>query len=75
MMDCKEATRKIEQLEEGKLGLLGRINLWIHLFLCNYCSRFYKQWRYLGQNFTHHPTVTLDEAQKERLKKAIDRLN
>lgn len=49
MGSCKEATDWISRQEEGKLGVRKRIQLWIHLRLCEVCRQFQWQSHMLGQ--------------------------
>ncbi|MEO7444802.1 MAG: hypothetical protein ABIT96_11575 [Ferruginibacter sp.] len=43
MLNCKEATLLVIKKEQGKLGLMNRLSLSFHLFLCKYCRWFSRQ--------------------------------
>jgi hypothetical protein len=45
MIDCREASRLISQNADRPLPLGRRIQLRLHLFLCDACSNFSRQVR------------------------------
>lgn len=47
MMSCKEATRAISDGLDRPLGRAERLKLRVHLFLCHYCTDFFKQTRFM----------------------------
>jgi hypothetical protein len=47
MMNCKQATRAIEQANEHRLSWLKRLELRFHLLICKSCMLFHKQWEIL----------------------------
>lgn len=49
-LSCERATFLMGKKEEGKLTLKEKIQLKLHLRICDFCSRFQKQVRF----FTHH---------------------
>lgn len=75
MMNCKEATKRIEKMQEGELNFLQRMSLHMHLMLCKYCHRFYHQWNWLRLNFKADPKVVMDEEQKQKIRSSIDKLS
>lgn len=40
---CKEATDRISRKEEGRLSMVQRVQLWLHLATCSLCRLFNKQ--------------------------------
>lgn len=48
MMNCKQATRAIEQEAEGKLPFWQRMQLRLHLLICNPCMQFKRHWDVLA---------------------------
>jgi hypothetical protein len=53
MISCKKATFLISKREEHKLSLWGRMNLFMHLTMCEFCTRFSIQSKYISSH-THH---------------------
>jgi hypothetical protein len=47
MIDCREASRLISQNADRPLPLARRIQLRLHLFICDACSNFSRQVRQL----------------------------
>ena len=43
MIDCREASRLISQNADRPLPLARRIQLRLHLFICDACSNFSRQ--------------------------------
>lgn len=43
MLNCKEATEMVIRKQSEKLGLMDRMNLFMHLSMCRLCSLFAKQ--------------------------------
>jgi predicted anti-sigma-YlaC factor YlaD len=43
MLNCKQASRKLSEAEDRKLGLGERVGLWAHLGMCTACTNFSKQ--------------------------------
>lgn len=83
MLKCKQATELASHQLDRKLSLMQRINLRIHLLICNRCARFAQQIRLFGaaghklnQHLENHGDKHLSaEAQakiKQQLDKAID---
>ena len=40
---CKEATDLVSRKEEGRLTMVQRVQLWLHLATCSLCRLFSKQ--------------------------------
>ena len=47
MMKCNEAARAISDGLDRKLNMVTRMQLRMHLFICDYCSDFFTQSRFL----------------------------
>ena len=43
MLTCKNTSRLISEAQERQLSLKERINLRLHIWMCNNCRRFEKQ--------------------------------
>jgi predicted anti-sigma-YlaC factor YlaD len=43
MYSCKKATELMSLSLDGKLSLYQRVALKMHLFMCKFCSRYWKQ--------------------------------
>jgi hypothetical protein len=83
MRSCREITRLASEQLDRKLSLPQRIELRLHLFICERCRRYAEQLRSL-RLFLRDPRCavdapsasvrqTLSSIAKERLKKALDR--
>jgi Putative zinc-finger len=49
MIDCREASRLISQNADRALPLARRIQLRLHLAICDACSNFSRQVKQLGK--------------------------
>ena len=43
MLNCKQASRKLSEAEDRRLGLGERMGLWAHLKACGACNNFSRQ--------------------------------
>lgn len=43
MFRCQDVSRKVSQSMDGALPLRQRMAIRLHLMMCRYCSRFYRQ--------------------------------
>ena len=71
---CKNATYLISKKEDGKLGLLDRLKLHLHLGICNACKLFEKQSWFIklnAQNSHEHITASLSTEAKEKIELAL----
>ena len=75
---CKEASRLQSQALDGKLSLMQRIGLRIHLSLCKWCRRYGKQIGFLHDAAHEHPdqllnvpSHTLSQDARERMKQRL----
>lgn len=78
MISCKEATHRISKLEEGKLSLPQRIQLWFHLAICVFCKTFYRQNKIIIRNTAHsheYSDVTLTPEEKETIVRKMEEVN
>jgi len=62
MLNCKEATEMVIRQQTEKLGLMERMNLWMHLSMCRLCSLFAKQNALIDQS-----VKKLDDAQPSHM--------
>jgi hypothetical protein len=46
-ISCKDASRLISQLQDGDIPLSQRLRIRLHLLLCDACTRFEQQVRFL----------------------------
>ena len=49
VISCKEASRLLSQAEDRRLGWLERAKLRAHLALCDFCTRFEEQLRFMRE--------------------------
>ena len=54
-INCQQATYLHEKKREGKLSVLDRIGLWVHLLYCKFCSAFFKQLDVLEKSVKNIP--------------------
>jgi hypothetical protein len=47
MLSCKEVTRLVSQGLDRRLGFAERVRLRLHLAVCDGCSHFTKQMRFI----------------------------
>jgi hypothetical protein len=80
MLTCKEASRLLSQSQDQPLSRLKRMELRLHVWLCRHCGNFEKQLKFLRQSARRlagddplKDRVRLDEAARERIKKALRR--
>ena len=46
-ISCKDASRLISQLQDGNIPLAQRLRIRLHLMVCDACTRFEQQLRFL----------------------------
>lgn len=76
MLNCKQATEMVIKKQTENLGLMDRLNLFMHLSMCKFCSLFEKQNAMIDARVeklddiqhTHMP-----EASKVRISKEIQK--
>jgi len=47
LISCKDASRLISQMQDGNLPFPQRVRIRLHLLLCDACSHFEQQLRFL----------------------------
>ena len=47
MINCKDASRLVSAREDARLGFWQRLTLRLHLSVCDACTRFERQLRFL----------------------------
>ena len=73
LISCKDATNFISKKEEKKLNLLQRLQLTIHLIICEFCKLFYKQNNFLINNIKNLSTEeSLTESEIKEIESKID---
>jgi len=45
MMTCRETSTLVAESRLGDLPVTTRVRVWLHLAMCRYCRRFYRQIR------------------------------
>ncbi len=82
MLSCEEVSRLVSQSMEQKLSLWRRVNLRLHLSMCQFCSGFAKELRQLQAAAQRHAEqvqrdprladVTLSAEARERIRQALE---
>ena len=49
VISCKEASRLLSQAQDRRLGPVERFKLRAHLALCDFCTRFEAQLRFMRE--------------------------
>lgn len=73
-LSCKKATFLISKKEEGKLTPVEKLQLKMHLGICDFCTRFEKQTKFFSKNSIHlhdHTHATLSDQKKEEIKSLL----
>jgi predicted anti-sigma-YlaC factor YlaD len=80
MMTCKEASRLVSESLDRRLHLAERIGLRVHLLICEACTRFSEQARFLRRAIRRVagdertlPEVRLTVAARQRIARALKR--
>ncbi len=74
MRNCKEVSKIIASDELEGSGPGKRLSVWLHLLMCKYCRRYFRQIRAVGEvtRAMHAARPTQDEAAKlERIKERL----
>ena len=56
MLSCSQVARSIASDEYLTESFLHRLGLWMHLAMCRYCSRYFRQLRALARLFRESGT-------------------
>lgn len=73
-LSCERATFLMSKKEEGKLTLKEKLQLKLHLRICDFCTRFQKQVRFFTTHApdTHlHTHRNMSEEAKQALKELL----
>jgi hypothetical protein len=73
-LGCQKATFLISKKEEGRLMLIEKIQLKLHLSICDFCTRFQKQVKFFASNAPHlheHVHTPLSEEKKQAIKELL----
>ena len=54
MITCKEASRALSQMQDGELAYTLHLRIRLHLLLCDACTRFARQLRFLHRAMQHY---------------------
>ncbi|MFC1877022.1 zf-HC2 domain-containing protein [Thermodesulfobacteriota bacterium] len=79
MFSCKDVSQKVSQSMDVELPFYQRMAVRMHLLMCRYCARFYRQLimlRKMSRHIDGGPPDTkapagLSQDAKERLKKTL----
>ena len=79
MFRCKDVSHKVSMAMDTTLPLHQRVAIRIHLMMCRYCARFYRQLQMLRKLSTHPDsdlpqaglTESLSEDAKRRIKDSL----
>ena len=70
IIPCREATFLMSKREEDAITLRERIGLYVHLLVCEYCRRFFRQTRLISHEIRRTILETpLTRAEKEKMQK------
>jgi hypothetical protein len=79
VLSCKKATLLIEKNHIEPLSLINRVQLMMHLKMCDKCSKYQKQSVLIEnvltgrkQNFSNPANFKLSDLSKTRIQKAIE---
>jgi len=73
-LSCEQATFLMSKKEEGKLSLKEKIQLRLHLRICDFCTRFQQQVRFFTRHAAHsheHTSAILREEKKEEIRELM----
>ncbi len=76
MLNCKQATEMVIKKQSEKLGLMDRLNLFMHLSMCKFCNMFAKQNELIDasvRKLDDHQAEHMTEASKTRIVKEIQK--
>ena len=73
MLNCKEATLLMAKKEEGKLTMLGKMQLAMHTSMCSFCRKFEQQAKQIAKESKHvHAGESMSAAANDSIIKMID---
>lgn len=78
MLDCRHASRLLSQSMERRLPFRQRLVLWLHLMMCDACTRFSRQLHVLraaigqvGRRIERDDRLMLSKQARERIAEAV----
>ncbi|MFV1964832.1 MAG: hypothetical protein ACC628_05380 [Pirellulaceae bacterium] len=81
MLRCREISKLLSESMEHKLPLRIRLQMWMHLAMCRWCSGFARQVRLFRRAVREHPsrlieddtdaTVSLSQQARARIKTVL----
>jgi hypothetical protein len=81
MLSCKEVTQLVSESLDRDLHIHQRMAMWIHIFMCKYCSRYRRQLMKLrdviGRHSLHSEDIEFDGAclspeARKRIKQSLN---
>ncbi|HEA69486.1 MAG TPA: hypothetical protein ENI07_22140 [Desulfobacterales bacterium] len=81
MFSCKEVTQMVSESMDRDLPRYQRIEIWIHLMMCKFCSRYRQQLMSLRKVLrpqalhaeNNEPHAKLSPEARKRIKKSLHR--
>ena len=75
-ISCKHATFLISKQQETKLSLINKMQLMLHLAICNVCKLYKKQTAYFLQKIKNNSTedTKLSQTAKDKIKKVVEQV-
>lgn len=73
-LGCKKATFLMSKQEEGRLTVIEKMQLKLHLCICDFCTRFQKQVKFFTGNAPHtheHVHASMRDEKKEMIKEML----
>ncbi len=75
MLNCKDAIFLMSKRDEGKLSMIDRMRLSLHISMCHLCRKFEKQITKIGLGTKNvHSDFQLPVDVKSKLKKVLDEM-
>lgn len=79
-VSCEEASLLLLKKEENKISQYEKIQLWLHLSVCELCREFQQQNRFINKNLelyfnNHEDNIELSQEQKEKMKDSLQERN
>ncbi len=82
MLNCKEISKLVSESLDRKLSWRERINLWMHIGMCGFCSRFRKDLLHIHEEAQQHAEeieqdtadsdVKLSDDSRDRMKRLLE---
>lgn len=74
IFNCRDATFLMSKKEEGKLTLVEKMKLSMHISMCSFCRKFEKQTYEIGKESRHvHAEDNLSVIAKEKIKQMLEK--